>query len=197
MTMKPTEKPFITYIPGFEGYLTTRYFTEEQGWRDRTVLHYNPNDIASVKVEVPFKTEENYLLTIKGNNQYEIKMLATNTLATNIDPLQVKQYLSYFQQQNFESFEVAINQKQIDSVLKSVPLNILTITDKKGVTNKITFYARYPLQRDLKDDNTGAPIQFDMSRMDALLNNGKDFVMLQYLAFGKILPPVDYFRKKN
>ncbi|MGZ4033712.1 MAG: hypothetical protein ACXVP4_02520, partial [Bacteroidia bacterium] len=59
-TMKTAEKPFVTYIPGFEGYLTTRYFTEEQGWRDRTVFKYNPLDIKSVKMETPLSPEKGY-----------------------------------------------------------------------------------------------------------------------------------------
>jgi hypothetical protein len=59
-TMKPSEKAFVTYIPGFEGYLTTRYFVEERGWRDRTVFQYIPNAIKSVKVEAPSNPEYNY-----------------------------------------------------------------------------------------------------------------------------------------
>ena len=30
-TMLPSAKAFVTYIPGFDGYLTTRYFTSETG----------------------------------------------------------------------------------------------------------------------------------------------------------------------
>ena len=37
------DEPFITHIPGFDGFLTTRYNTAEIDWRDRylliTVLH--------------------------------------------------------------------------------------------------------------------------------------------------------------
>ena len=67
-TMKAMERPFVTYIPGFEGYLTTRYFTEERGWRDRTMFEYNPNDIKSVRMEIPYNPSFGYELTVKGNN---------------------------------------------------------------------------------------------------------------------------------
>ncbi len=195
-TMQTSAKPFVTYIAGFEGYLTTRYFTEEKGWRDRTVLHYNPNDIASVKMEVPFKPELGYELKIRGNNDYQVKMIGSGTVLNNIDEIAVKQYLSYFQQQNFESFEVGLDQKQIDSVLKHQPINILTVTDKKGKTNTLKFFAKKPKDIGMKDIK-GNVIEFDLDRMDVLLNNGKDFVMVQYLIFGKILPPVDYFQAKR
>jgi hypothetical protein len=193
-TMKAMEKPFITYIPGFEGYLTTRYFTEERGWRDRTIFQYNPNDIKSVKMEVPYNPSFGYELIVNANNDYQIKMLGDNKLLENVDPLAVKQYLSYFQALGFESFEVNLNQQQIDSVLKSKPINILTVTDNKGKTNKVIFFARAPKDGAI-DLTTGKPYKFDTERMDALLDNGKDFVMVQFFMFGKVMPPVDYFQK--
>ena len=195
-TMLPSAKPFVTYIPGFDGYLTTRYFTEEKGWRDRTVFNYNPNEIKSVKLEIIGKPENNYELTVKGNNDYQIKMTATNKLVSDIDTLAVKQYLSYFQQINFESFEVSITQLQIDSTLKCQPINILTVTDAKGAVSKTKFYSRWPRRHGLFDE-TGKEIVYDTDRLDALLDNGKDFVMCQYYVFGKILPPIEYFLKKR
>jgi hypothetical protein len=194
-TMKPSAKAFITYIPGFEGYLTTRYFTEERGWRDRTVFHYIPSDIKSVRLEAPSNPEQNYEVSVLGENKFQVKKLNDNKVLNDLDTLAVKQYLSYFQQLNFESFEVDLKQPQIDSALKTKPLNILTVTDNKGQSNKVTFYGRNNLKKLL--DEKGEPLPFDPVRMDALLDNGKDFVMVQYFMFGKVLPPVDYFRKKS
>lgn len=191
--METMERPFVTYIPGFEGFLTTRYFTEEKGWRDRTMFQYNPNDIKSVRMEIPYNPSYGYELTVKGNNDYEIKMLADNKIVADVDPIAVKQYLSYFQILSFESFEVDLKQNQIDSVLKSQPINILTVTDKDGKVNKVKFYARKP-----KKDVYGADgllLKFDEERMNALMNNGVDFVLVQFYMFGKVMPSVDYFLK--
>lgn len=194
-TMKPSAKAFVTYIPGFEGYLTTRYFTEEMAWRDRTVFRYVPTDIKSVKLEVPSNPEQGYELSVSEDNKYQVKMLNDNSTLSHLDTLAVKQYLSYFQQLNFESFEVELQQQQIDSALKTKPLNILTVTDKKGEINKVSFYTRSNLKKVL--DEKGDPLPFDPVRMNAQLNDGKDFVLLQYFVFGKVLPPVEYFQKKN
>ena len=194
-TMKPSAKAFVTYIPGFEGYLTTRYFTEEMGWRDRTVFRYIPTNIKSVKLEVPANPDQGYEVSVSEDNKYQVKKLADNTTLNNLDTLAVKQYLSYFQQLNFESFEVELKQEQIDSALKTKPLNILTVTDKQGQINKVSFFTRSNLKKVL--DESGAPLPYDPVRMNAQLNDGKDFVMLQYFVFGKVLPPVEYFQKKN
>lgn len=193
-TMAPSAKAFITYIPGFEGYLTTRYFTDERGWRDRTVFSYIPPEIKSVKMESPEHPEQSYEVTAQGGNSFQVKMLANNKALDNIDTLAVKQYLSYFKQLNFESFEVELKPTQIDSILKSTPINILTVTNASGKANKVSFYTRPNLKKVL-DENQN-PLPFDPVRMDAQMNDGKDFVILQYFVFGKVLPPIDYFKKK-
>lgn len=195
-TMKPSAKPFITYIPGFEGYLSTRYVTDEKTWRDRTVMHYIPTDIKSVKLEVPDSPEMGYELTVKGNNDYEVTMLDGHKAVADIDPVAVKQYLSYFQQVDFESLDLAMSQKEIDSTLKSKPINVLTVTDNAGKVNKISFYARKPKTADRIGED-GKPLQFDLDRMNAMLENTKDFVLVQYYVFGKLMPPAAYFKKKS
>jgi hypothetical protein len=194
-TMETAERPFITYIPGFEGYLTTRYFTEERGWRDRSMFANIPNEIKSVRMEIPYNPTFGYELTVKGNNDYEIKMLSDNKVVANVDPLAVKQYLSYFQALSFESFEVDLKQPQIDSVIKSQPINILTVTDQNGKVNKVKFYARTPTKESF--DIKGNLVKFDPERMDALMNNGIDFVMVQFYMFGKVMPSVDYFQNDS
>lgn len=194
-TMKPSARPFITYIPGFEGYLTTRYFTQEKLWRDRTVMKYVPTDIKSVKLEVPDKPELGYELKVNGNNDYAVTMLSGKKVE-NIDPMAVKQYLSYFQQVNFESLDMGMTQAEIDSTLKSTPINILTVTDTKGKTNRIKFFARKP-KKEEKYDSEGKPVKFDLDRMNALLENTNDFALVQYYIFGKMMPPAEYFVKKT
>jgi hypothetical protein len=193
-TMKPSAKPFVTYIPGFEGYLTTRYFTQEKLWRDRTIMQYVPTEIASVKLEVPDQPELGYELKIKGNNDYEVTMLTGKKVA-DIDPLSVKQYLTYFQQVNFESLDLAMSQAEIDSTLKSRPINILTVTDIKGKANKIKFFAR-KLKKEGILDAEGNPLKYDIDRMNAFVEGTNDFVLVQYYVFGKMMPPADYFTKK-
>lgn len=192
--MKPSEKAFVTYIPGFEGYLTTRYFVEERGWRDRTVFEYVPDKIKSVKFEAPSNPENNYEVVVVGPNNFQVKKANSNQPIANLDTLAVKQYLSYFQQLNFEVFDDGLSQAQKDSTLSSKPINIVTVTDYKGQTNKVTFYTRGNFKQVLGDD--GKVLPFDPVRMDAFIENTKDFVLLQYYVFGKVLPPIDYFQKK-
>jgi hypothetical protein len=194
-TMKAMERPFIIWITGFNGYLTTRYLTNEKEWRDRTVFQYNPADIINVKLEAPYNPENNYELTINGNNNYHLK-LSNQNKEIQADTLAVKRFLSYFQQINFESFETFLKPKSIDSLLQSKPINILTVTDKNGVQNKLTFYNR-KAPRTGTVDNEGKEVIFDPNRMDAYMHQTNEMVIVQYYVFGKLMPPSDYFAKAN
>lgn len=194
-TMKPSAKPFVTYIPGFEGYLTTRYFTDEKGWRDISVFKYHPDNIKSIKLETPYNPQYGYEVTVNGNNDYHVT-LADHKPLSNVDTLAVKQYLTYFQNLNFEAFEDQLTEQQMDSVRNSKPINILTLTDKDGKISSVKFFARYPKHRGEKDVN-GEEIQFDQERMDAQLNGSKDLVIVQYYVFGKAMPPAGYFQKRK
>lgn len=193
-TMQTSAKPFVTYIPGFQGFLTTRYFTEEIGWRDRTVFNYIPPDIKSVRMETPGAPDKSFEVLNLGENLFDIKLLETGKSLKNIDTIAIKQYLSYFQNLNFESFEVEMSPQQMDSVKQTTPTNIITVTLQNGEKNEVKFYPRKPKNGVTEID--GKKIEFDPDRMNATMNNGKDFVFVQYFMFGKIMPSPDYFIKK-
>lgn len=193
-TMEPMEKAFITHIPGVEDNVAANYFIEERGWRDRTVFKYRPSDIVSVKMEVPAAPEMSYELSLKADKGYQVSMLSTKQLVFNIDTSAVRQYLSYFEQLNFERFETEMPPAQFDLLSRSQPLNILTVTDNTGKTNKVMFY---PLKNTQNiQDKDGKVLKFNPERMLAVLNNGKDLVVVKFFEFGKVMPPATYFVKK-
>lgn len=50
--MADSQLPFSVYIQGFNGYLTTRFFTEPSMWRDRTIYGLAPDEIESIEMKV-------------------------------------------------------------------------------------------------------------------------------------------------
>ncbi len=190
-TMESSAKPFVTYIPGFEGFLTTRYFTDAKDWRDRTVFSYVPNKIKSVKLEIPDKPELGYEVLQIAENKFQVKSLADGKAIQDLDTLAVKQYLSYYQQINYETMQLGMKQQEIDSTLKTKPINILTVANEKGETNTVKFYPRKPKKE--AHDVDGKLLPFDPERMNATLNTG-EMIVVQYYIFGKLMPPMEYFK---
>lgn len=195
-TMKPSAKAFVTHIPGFEGYLTPRYSTREKEWRDQSIFKYNPDQISLVRVEFPNTPNSGYDLNVMGNNNYEMRFSHLKEPVKNLDTLAVKQYLTYFRNLNFETFEDQLSETQLDSVRRSKPINILTVKDDKGKSTTVKFYQRFPKKH--SDDDPNAPkLAYDPDRMDATIDDGKEVFVVQYYVFGKVLPSADYFQKRK
>jgi len=186
-TQQPSGKPFITYVPGYNSSLTTHYSADTRSWRDKTVFNYNEPEIRSIKVEHPQKPENSYELLINGN-QYQLRTLSNNNLIKDIDTTTVKQYLTYFFNLNFEAVDTTV------TVAKEEPFSIVTVTDIKGIANKVIFYS---LKNNTEERKKGKEsFQSGQVQLYALLDNG-DVVKVQVYLFGKIMPEVNYFLKSK
>jgi hypothetical protein len=181
----PSERPFITYVLGYNNSITSHYSTDIKKWRDKTVFNYNEPDIQSIKVETPQNPQNSYELFIdKGKCQ--LKMLADKSIAKNIDTAIVNQYLTYFFNLRFETVDTTF------AISKEQPYSIVTVTDVKGIANKVGFYL---LKNTHKKSSTIASSEDNLVQLYALLDNGEVATVQLYL-FGKIMPEIGYFLKK-
>ncbi|MEY2963275.1 MAG: hypothetical protein RL754_536 [Bacteroidota bacterium] len=62
------ELPFVVYIQGFNGYLSTRFFTEETLWRDRTIFGIGPEKIESLELYSPGSPGASWMITRKSGD---------------------------------------------------------------------------------------------------------------------------------
>ena len=60
MLMEGADDPFIVNLPGFRGFVASRYTTNPDEWRDFTVFMMKLGDIRTVRVEFPFQPQESY-----------------------------------------------------------------------------------------------------------------------------------------
>jgi hypothetical protein len=180
------KQPYITYIPGFDGYLTTRYFIKEEDWRDRSVFQYYPYDLKSVSMIYP-GADSSFRITIAGRNQFILDNPLTNRKAGMFDTMAVKQYLTYYQS---VSWEVTAPTEKEDSIVHSPPFVIMRVEDAKGKVTTVKLYHRWAT--DNQREKYGIDYKYDPDRMFALVND-KDFVIAQYFVFGKMMQPAAYF----
>ncbi|MEI6817767.1 MAG: DUF4340 domain-containing protein [Bacteroidota bacterium] len=193
MMIENSSTPFVTYIPGFNGYLTTRYFTNEMAWRDRTIFNYNQEEIASIKVEYPVVDKKHSFEVIPKT--FTVSQVGEAPIT---DTAKVGRYVGLFKHVNFEGFADGVTKETRDSVLKTKPLSVITITDTKGNKDEIRAYLKMVNKKDsLMEDEYGKHIIYDVDRMFALINNGKDFVVIQHFIFDPIMVSYDYFKKSS
>jgi len=180
------KQPYITYIPGFDGYLTTRYFIKEEDWRDRTIFQYYPYDLKSISIEYP-GADSSFRITIAGKNRFVIDNPQTNQKARSFDTMAVKQYLTYYQSIDWE---VTAPLTKKDSIINSPPVAIMRVEDVKGKVTTLKLFHRKAAET--QQEKYNIDYKYDPDRLFALVND-KDFVLVQYFVFGKILQPVSYF----
>jgi hypothetical protein len=193
MLMEDSPEPFITYLPGLRGFVSPRFMPIEKYWRDYTVFKKNIDEIASVRVEFPSVPEQSYLITNHQNLNVELVSLADKKRVTDYDTLKVMNFLSAFRNLNFEALLNDIDQHKKDSILSSQPFIIITLTDTKGISRTIkTFHKSSGYD---ETDYNGKPVPYDLDRAYALVNDGKDFTLIQFYVFDKVLKPVKYFVK--
>lgn len=192
---------FIMHIPGFQGYLTTRYFTDENLWRDRKIFSYKSNEIISIKAEYPNTPNLSFELIINhsssGRNEITIKSSDGNVIS-DIDTMKVAHYLSYYRNIQFEAIVTQMDTVKRDSIISSQALAILTVEDIYGTTTTVkTFLREAPKDYSDLTETSLKTEKYDRDRMYGTINDSKELLLLQYYVFDHILRPIDYFQKNT
>lgn len=186
------EEPFITHIPGFDGFLSTRYNTEEIDWRDRLVVNFRPPQIKQIKMELHEIPDSSFVIDLFSMQRFGLK-----TKKGNVPFLEdnMKQYIAYFQNVNCE---IVLDKKDhlVDSLSKSaVSFATLTITDRNNGISVCELYHKQPSSS--KNEQYAIDYKYDPDRLFIRYNNGKDFGIAQFYVFGKILQTYAYFLPKK
>ncbi|MCX6305122.1 MAG: hypothetical protein NT040_09145 [Bacteroidetes bacterium] len=193
MLMQDSSEPFIVFLPGFRGFVSPRYSPIEKYWRDYNVFRKTIPEIAAVKVEIPATPDYSYEVRNNGQNKFSLVSLTDKAEVANYDTLKLLNFLSGFRNLNYEALLNDMDKTRKDSILRSVPFIIITLTDTAGVSKTITTYHKQG--PDGQTDPKGNPLPYDLDRLYASVNDGKDFTIIQYFTFDKVLRPKPFFIK--
>lgn len=189
MLMDGAEIPFVVHLLGFRGYVAPRFSTLEKEWRDHTVFRTKLYDVREIIMEIPRAFGESYRVL---NSQEGIILQPLNsTDPIPYDTLKMLNFLTAFTDIRYETILEEFDQVRMDSIVGSVPKNIVTLIDKNGVSTSIKTF--YKANADRAFDPMGNVYPYDIDRLYALINEEKDFVLIQYFVFDKALRPMSYF----
>ncbi len=191
MLLENSTKPYVTYIKGFMGFLTPRYSTLLNDWRDHTIFSHSIPEIAEVRVEFFNKPELSYRIN-KVNTRFSVTELRNNKLIPDYDTLKLIQTLSYFRDVNFEAL-LEYPDEKTDSLITNKEYVELSLTDTSGQKKTLKTFRKDPPEGQV--DLEGNPVPYDRDRLYGLMNEDEDFVLLQYFVFDNISRPLTYFAK--
>ena len=196
MLREGAENAYIVFIPGFHGFISTRFTANPDDWRDHTVFRDNLADIQSVKVEFGQNPDDSFRIDNTGRHEYKLTRLADNQ-ELPIDTLKVINMLSSFSDLRFEALMNNLMPKErIDSITHSPFLYRVTLQTNEGQTKEMTTFLKNLELPDYYVITDESDI-VDHSRMYALINDNHDFVLVQYYIFDKVLHEVGYYVAGN
>ena len=191
MLREGADKAYIVYIPSFRGFITTRFTANPDDWRDHTVFHENMADIQSVEIDFNEDPEGSFRIDNIGRHQYKLTRLCDNK-DLPYDTLKVINFMSSFGDLRFEAlFTNTLPQERIDSITSSPYVHHVIVTDKDGNTKDMKTFKKLVMYS--VTDMGGEYGDVDRDRMYALIEDGKDFVLIQNYVFDKVLHDVRYF----
>lgn len=194
MLREGSDQAYIVYIPGFRGYITTRFSANPDDWRDHTIFHEPLANIQSVSVEFGDDPMRSFKVENVGKHQYKLIRTADNK-EIPFDTLKVVNLLSAFSDLRFESLiNNIVPQHRIDSVINSPFQHRIILVNKEGKTVEMkTFSKRVQRILDIPEEEH----DIDLDRMYGLVNDGRDFVLIQNYIFDKVLKDINYYEAGN
>jgi hypothetical protein len=194
---KPENRPYITYLPGLQAYLTPRFQTDEEVWRDRVMFKYEPEDIKSLSLEYPAEENKSFAINRVSKDSFSLSAISDKyTINQAYQQKYVREYLKFYSSISIETFDNKNPEK--DSVVHTTtPYCIFTITGNDGKVNKARlFYQPINKRSKMPFDNTGKIMTYDVDHYYAAIHDDKDFAVVQYYVFGKLLRSYpDFFFK--
>jgi hypothetical protein len=184
------DDPFLTFIPGFEGYLSSRYFIKEEEWRDRLIISFTPMDLKQIKLDHFENKDSSFVINVNSTTNFALSKANGQPLA--FDELKMKQYLAYFQNLSYEFLlSPREHTKLRDSLLQAAPFIRLSITDRKDQV--YTFDFMHKRSNSEINSKYGKQYAYDPDRLYLRFDNNKEVALIQFYVFGKILQTYGYF----
>ncbi|MGQ9846769.1 MAG: hypothetical protein ACUVQP_04610 [Bacteroidales bacterium] len=194
MILEKSSVPFITHKPGFNGYLTVRYFVNEQEWRDVRLFPISINSFYSLNIKYPEKPTSSFTIIRKSAREYQL--LGYNEMPIpSFDTLLAKETVLTLIKAKVDIWAYDMPQTRIDSLKNATPLAKITVKTITGDKYTLNLY-RMPNIKSYVD-NSGKVMQFDPDIMYGIYNENTP-ALCQYFTFDPILISVnELIGKKN
>ncbi len=185
-----TEIPYVMTMKSFYGYLNSRFFTDELEWRDRIIFRYPDLNINRVEVHNHLHPDRSFAIEYKGGNDLSLFQLPANTSIADFDTSRVKDYLLLYKRAGSETYDLAFEQHQKDSVLAQDPsFEIIISANEPAESKHLKLFLRpaFPGQTE-----GGDPAEYDPEIMYATLD-GQELFRVQRFVFNAFLTPKQAF----
>jgi hypothetical protein len=182
MKMGAGAKPFIVYMPGFEGDIGSGFTLNELFWQPYTVFNLLPSEISSVDFENIADTVNSF--TIQSNNRHYSLSGGIRNLS-GWDTALVTRYLSYFTRIPFESWAFDLDEMEKQKIKSARPLYRITVKTVSGSEITLSLWERMTGEADSQ--------QKDSDRLIGKTDSRDEFFIIRYFDIDPLLKKRSYF----
>jgi hypothetical protein len=182
MKMKERSKPFIVYIPGYEGNVGSCFTLNELFWQPYTVFNYLPSEIEYINLENLSDTSSSF--SISNKNQH-FTLSVINRDLEGWDSILISRYLSYFTWIPFEKWAFDIGGEEKKMVESQQPLYRITVNSTGGKKSVLTLWEK-------KGGEDGTKIR-DSDRLLGKTGSSDEFFVMRYFDIDPLLKKRSYF----
>jgi len=181
MMLEDANEPYVVHIPGFVGYLTPRFFTNELKWRSRLVFNFKADEISKVSVQYFNQAYESFAVINTGQNP-----LLEGVVLTDLKFL--KYYLSSFENIYLDGFNEGYIAQKSDSIKSKQAYCIIKLESKSGTNKKLTIYQK-PVDKHTKEiyDEDSNAIETDKEKYFVFVDDDSVLATIQDYTFRNIL----------
>jgi hypothetical protein len=182
---------YVVHKPGHNGFLNTRYFTEEHLWRSKSFIRLKKDDIASVSLQYNDNMKQSFEIQ-KTEDGYQLTDLNTNEVL----PVKEDAAEGFFEAFSSVLYEGIVQETdrvwpKVDSIKSTIPAFELRIQTTSDSIIKVDGF--HKIAQEGETDNQGNLLPYDRDRKYAIIPSG-EFVLIQNYAWKDIFRPKDYFR---
>jgi Domain of unknown function (DUF4340) len=194
MLIEDAERPYIVYIPGFNGFLHTRFSPLEKDWRSHVIFSHKVGQIKSLDFINNDEKETSFSIKNQGDRQYAL-LNKDGKGYSNFDTLKVLDYLTRYNDIRYEAMLSEIDTDFKDSVLASPPFFEIVLTDMANESIHLKAFRKEAGEDIL--DLEGNVILWNRDRLYAEITFGNEpiFTLIQYYVFSPLIKSIDYFNK--
>lgn len=187
MYMEGSIVPFITHIPGFDGFLSTRYVTAETEWRDRSVYRYDPRKITVVEVRDLARPERSFRMNRNPDSTYAVILTRDGKPVQPVDINLARSFLVSFQATFFDRVDYEMAKARKDSITGAGPFAMISVKLDDGTEKSLTCF-RKPVTKGSNQqyDPYGKEYPYDMNKFYAIMTGDTSLLVCQYFHFDRI-----------
>jgi len=180
MKISEKSKPFIVYVPGYEGDIGSGYTINELFWLPYTIFNLLPSEISSVTYEDLSDPASSFVIT--GRNSVFSLADATANL-TGWDSSRIKRYVSYFAYIPFESWALDLAEGESEKIRSGSPVCRISVVKSDGSEIVLTLWEK-------KNEHTG---EKDSDRLWGKTGEREDLFIVRYFDIDPLLKKRSYF----